>query len=282
MYEFIEYTKEDHIATIRLNRPEKMNALHPDMMVEMMQALEDVEKDDDIHVIVITGSTGSHGPSFCAGDDLTYMAYLREDPKRLEAHYKKYGMELNNMLITLWNGLEFNRKPVIAAVDGWALAGGCEMMVACDIIIASERAKMGFPEVFLGGFPGSGGPIRTARMVLGGAHKAKELCWLGDPIDANEALRIGLVNKVVPADKLEEEVQEFAKKIASRQPRGVQGVKYIINKSMELSIPAAMEFLTTYERKGTRREIGFSEELTEAVQAYRARFAKKKMEKVPV
>ena len=178
-----------HIAIIKINRPEVLNALNKEIMTELSQALDIVSTDDGIKVIVITG-TGER--SFCAGADIRYVVNV--DP--LEA--ERYATFVH----TLLNKIENLQKPVIAAINGYALGGGCELALACDIRIASSNAKIGQTEVTIGIPPGWGGTQRLLRIV--GPAKAKELIYTGKMITAEEAERIGLVNKVVSLTAEEE------------------------------------------------------------------------------
>jgi 3-hydroxypropionyl-coenzyme A dehydratase len=178
-----------HIAIIKINRPEVLNALNKEIMTELSQVLDIVSTDDGIKVIVITG-TGER--SFCAGADIRYVVNV--DP--LEA--ERYATFVH----TLLNKIENLQKPVIAAINGYALGGGCELALACDIRIASSNAKIGQTEVTIGIPPGWGGTQRLLRIV--GPAKAKELIYTGKMITAEEAARIGLVNKVVSLTAEEE------------------------------------------------------------------------------
>jgi len=236
-YENIIFEKEENIAIITFNRPEAMNALNNQTRAEFGQAIEDVATDDEIKVLILTGS----GKAFVAGSDIKEFnkttPYAAHNIKRLGEMVEKL------------------EKPVIAAVNGFCLGGGCEIAMGCDIIIASEKAKFGQPEINLGIIPGGGGTQRLPRIV--GAHKAKELIFTGDIIDANEAERIGLVNKVVPLDELEEAVQTIAKKIASKSPVAMKLAKTTINRGMQTSLESGLAYeremyslsLTTEDKK---------------------------------
>jgi 3-hydroxypropionyl-coenzyme A dehydratase len=178
------------IAIIRINRPEVLNALNKEIMTELSQAIDIVSTDDGIKVIVITG-TGER--SFCAGADIRYVVNV--DPIEAERYA--------TFIHTLLNKIENLQKPVIAAINGYALGGGCELALACDIRIASSNAKIGQTEVTIGIPPGWGGTQRLLRIV--GPAKAKELIYTGKMMTAEEAERIGLVNKVVSLTAEEEE-----------------------------------------------------------------------------
>jgi len=214
--------KEDGIATITFNRPDALNALNNETRLEFRNAMSDIQKDDDIKVVIVTGA----GRAFIAGSDIKEL----KNTTPLEAHnITRLGEIIENL-----------EKPVIAAVNGFALGGGCEIAMACDIIIASEKAKFGQPEINIGVIPGGGGTQRLQRIV--GVHKAKELVFTGDIIDAKEAERIGFVNKVVPADKLETIVKEIAKKIAGKSSAAIKLAKAAINRGMRTNLETGLEY----------------------------------------
>lgn len=189
--------KDNNIGILSINRPEALNALNSSVLEELDKAIDMIQKDDDIHVVILTGE----GRAFVAGADIKEM----KDMTSIEAReFAEKGMKI-------FRKMELMEKPVIAAINGFALGGGCELAMCCDIRLASEKAKMGQPEVGLGITPGFAGTQRLARLV--GLGKAKELIFTAITIDANEAYRIGLVNKVVPADELMNEAMEMAKLI---------------------------------------------------------------------
>ncbi len=206
---------EDRIAVLKINRPEVMNAMNPETILEFEQALHDLNDNLDVRVIIVTGE----GKSFVSGSDISELAKMDSIKAR---EYSQFGKRVLNYL-------ENMEKPVIAAINGYALGSGCELALACDIRIASERAKFGQPEVKLGLIPGHAGTQRLARIV--GLGKAKELIFTGDLINANEAKEIGLVNKVVPQDNLLDEAKGLAKKILSGGPIAMRLAKSAINKS---------------------------------------------------
>ncbi|MEM4587792.1 MAG: enoyl-CoA hydratase-related protein [Candidatus Jordarchaeales archaeon] len=244
-YKNIILRKEGRIARIILNRPDKLNALNPELIEELGKAIEEVKSDKDIRVLVITGS----GKAFSAGADVGAMVEatpLQAKEASLRGH-KVFRM------------LEELDIPVIAAINGYALGGGCELALACDIRIASEKAWLGQPEINLGIIPGWGGCLRLPKLV--GAAKAMELILTGDRISAQEALQIGLVNKVVPEDKLEEAVKELADKLANKPPIAVKLAKKVIRKGLECSLDAGIEtensafslcFATQDQKEGMR------------------------------
>lgn len=226
-YKNIEVKIEKGIATITINRPKALNALNTETLEELKNVLEVLQNDDGVKVIVITGAGEK---AFVAGADISEM----KDMSVFDA--KKFA-ELGQKV---FRKIELMKKPVIAAVNGYALGGGCELALACDIRIASRNAKFGQPEVGLGIIPGFGGTQRLPRIV--GVSKAKELIYTGDMIDAEEALRIGLISKVVEQDKLLEEAYGIAKKIMSKGLVAVSLAKEAINKSLEVDIDSGMEY----------------------------------------
>ena len=216
----VEVTKKNNIAVITMNRPEALNALNKAVFAEFEAALDDVEKDNDVYVVIITGA----GRAFIAGADIGEMAPMNV------AEGLAFS-ELGNRILLRVDLME---KPTIAAVNGFALGGGCEMALACDIRLASEKAKFGQPEVGLGIIPGFGGTQRLARLV--GKGIAKELIYTADTIDANRALEIGMVNHVVPADQLMDEAMKLANKIAKGPLNCYSSSKLIMNKSFETNL----------------------------------------------
>jgi len=212
------YEKRDGIATITINRPATLNVLNGETILEISSRLEEAKKDENVKVIVITGAGEK---AFCAGLDLKTV----KDVNVVRAvETSKIGQKL-----TL--AVEELEKPVIAAINGYALGGGLELAMACDIRIASENARVGQPEVNVGLLPGWGGTQRLPRLV--GKGIAKELTFTGKMIDAKTAERIGLVNTVVPPEKLQSTVEELAKEIMSKPPIAIKLVKELINNSIE-------------------------------------------------
>ncbi len=222
-------SREGAIVTITLNRPDKLNALNAQLLTELFAVLSELRKDSSCLCAVITGSGEK---AFAAGADIEAMSQMTA------AEALKFG-ELGQSVNHLIEALPF---PVIAAVNGFALGGGCEVALACDFIYASERAKFGQPEVNLGIIPGFGGTQRLARRV--GTALARELCYTGDIIDASEALRTGLANKVFPAAELLQKAQETAKKIASKGPIAVRACKRVILKGEDVNLTTATELET--------------------------------------
>ncbi|KGG80734.1 crotonase [Caloranaerobacter azorensis H53214] len=240
-YENLLLKKEGNICILTINRPKALNALNSKVLEELSDAVDQIENDKDIHVVIITGE----GKAFVAGADILEMKDMTSETAR---KFAKQGLEV-------FRKIELMEKVVIAAVNGFALGGGCELAMCCDIRIASEKAKFGQPEVGLGITPGFAGTQRLSRLV--GIAKAKELIFTGDMIDANEAERIGLVNKVVKADELMNTAIELAKKIASKGQIAVKYSKIAINRGFETDIETGMEIernlfslcFATYDQK---------------------------------
>jgi enoyl-CoA hydratase len=230
--------KKESIGIIKINRPNNLNALNKDTIIELTKAVEELEKDKSIKVVILTGE----GKAFIAGADIKQM----RDMNPSEA--KKFAEMGHNLLMNI----EKSRLPFIAAVNGYALGGGCEVMMACDICIAAASAKIGQPEINLGIHPGFGGTQRLPRLV--GRMKAKELLLTGDNIDANEAHRIGLVNMVVPDDKIMEEAERIANKIASKSTVQTDFIKSLVNKGMEVDLKKACELEISYFSKSFQTE----------------------------
>ncbi len=212
------YEKNEGIAAITINRPDALNALNLETILELSNSLEDAEKDESIRAIIITGAGDR---AFSAGADLRMMKGA--SPVR--------GAELSGIGQSLTNQVEACSKPVIAAINGYALGGGIELAMACDIRIASETAQIGQPEINVGLIPGWGGTQRLPRLV--GKGIAKELIFTGKRIDARTAEHYGLVNMVVPPDQLQTKVKELAVELASKPPIAIRFVKRLVNDSTE-------------------------------------------------
>lgn len=219
--------KEGSIATVTINRPKALNALNSETLVELNSVLDILEEDESIYAVILTGSGEK---AFVAGADITEMKDLSVQE----------GRKFSNLGNRVFRRLETLEKPVIAAVGGFALGGGCELALSCDIRIASEKAKFGQPEVGLGITPGFGGTQRLARVV--GLGMAKEMIYTGKVIKAEEALRIGLVNRIVPPESLMEEAKTLALTIAKQAPIAVKLSKAAINRGMQMDIDTAITF----------------------------------------
>ncbi|MCL5290317.1 MAG: enoyl-CoA hydratase-related protein [Firmicutes bacterium] len=238
---------EDGVTVIKFNRPENKNAMSQEMMADISRAIREVAEDSGTRVVVLTGGT----EVFSAGGDVRQMEIM--NPVYVaQSFYKEFGRECYDRIDNL-------NKPVIAAVSGFALGGGTEMALACDLAVASETAVFGLPEIKLGIIPGAGGTQRLPRMI--GKRKAKEMIFTGDTIDAQTAERLGLVNKVVPVESLMEETMKLARKIASKGAIALMMAKSAINQGMEVDLSTgsliearnfAILFATEDQKEGMR------------------------------
>ena len=222
------YENQDGIALITMNRPKALNALNRETLDELNQLADMLAKDSSVQVVILTGSGDK---AFVAGADIAQMQSMTAMEGR---NFGKLGQ-------AVFNKLENLPQPVIAAVNGFALGGGCELAMACDIRIASEKAKFGLPEVTLGITPGFAGTQRLPRLV--GKGRAKQLLYTGDVIDAQEAYRIGLVNVVAPAEELMATAKAMAQKIQSRAAVAVQLCKAAVNEGLDTDLETG----TAYE-----------------------------------
>jgi enoyl-CoA hydratase len=214
----VERDEARKVALVRLNRPKQLNALNGQVMDALCEALESLDRDEGVRAIVVTGSDRA----FAAGADIGEMAGAT--PMDM----------LRTNRIAQWDRVRRITKPVIAAVSGWCLGGGCELAMALDMIIASESAKFGQPEIKIGVMPGAGGSQRLPRAI--GKSKAMEMIMLGEPITAAEAERIGLVSRVVPDEVLVEDALGLAAEIAKRAPLAVRLAKESVNAAYEMSL----------------------------------------------
>ena len=224
-YKFIAVEHKERVALLTLNRPKQLNALNPELMQELGQALQAADADTGIGAIVITGNE----KAFAAGADIGVM----KDYNYMDAF-------LGDYITRDWEHIRRVRKPVIAAVAGYALGGGCELALMCDIVIAAENARFGQPEINLGVMPGAGGTQRLPRAV--GKAKAMDMCLTARMMDATEAERAGLVSRVVPAEKLMEEALAVAAKIAGYSAPVVMMLKESINRAYETALSEGILF----------------------------------------
>jgi enoyl-CoA hydratase len=224
-FETIKVSMDGAIATVVIDREAALNALSGMVISELTSAVGELEMSSDIRVVILTGAGDK---AFVAGADISEMVEMT--PRQAQAFAEMGGV--------LGNSIETSEKPYIAAVNGFALGGGCELALACDFIHASENAKLGQPEVKLGVIPGFGGTQRLARRV--GIAKAKELCMTGDQIGAAEALRIGLVDAVWPHAELMTKVRELAGRIAANGPLAVSECKRLIHQGQSTTLEAAL------------------------------------------
>jgi len=224
-YETIIVEVEDHVATIKLHRPDAMNALNGQLLEELAQALKEADKNDKVRCIILTGSE----KAFAAGADIKEMS----EKSFVEVYTSDmFGDEIEIMLRV--------RKPIIAAVSGYALGGGCELAMMCDFIICSDTAKFGQPEINLGVIAGIGGSQRLTRFV--GKSKSMDMHLTGRFMDAEEAERSGLVSRVVPCKKLMEEARGAADKIAEKSQIATMAAKEAVNRSYETTLREGLLF----------------------------------------
>ena len=228
MYEYLLFEKEDNgIGTLTINKERAMNTLSLETLIELKEFTENELVNSDLRVLIITGAGGK---AFVAGADIAQMKDMTKD------EFEGYC----NLGHSAFNALQQAPFPVIAAVNGYALGGGCELALACDMRIASENAKVGFPETKLGLFPCWGGSQRVTRLM--GLGRAKELIFTGAMISAQEALEIGLVDKVVAKDGLMDEVNKIAGLIAANSPLAVGYAKKVINSGSEMELPDGLAY----------------------------------------
>jgi len=217
-------TREDKIGIVQLNRPNLLNALSFGLMSELVSGLEELDRDEAVRVIILTGSERA----FAAGADLTEL--FKATPVELALGRR----------FELWDRIKRISKPIIAAVNGYCLGGGNELAMNCDIILASETAMFGQPEINVGIIPGAGGTQRLPRTV--GKYKAMEMILTGRSISAEEAYRLGLVNRVVPAESLMDEAKKLAADITSKPPISIRSAKEAILKAHDTTVEVGLEF----------------------------------------
>jgi enoyl-CoA hydratase len=220
-YENILFEKEGAVGVLKINRPKSLNALNPATLRDIAACLEEVHQDQSIRCLVVTGEGDR---AFIAGADISAMVSM----SALE------GKLFSALGLSVLRKLEELPIPVIAAVNGFALGGGTEFALACDLIIAADKAKFGQPEINLGVIPGFGGTQRLARRL--GLPRARELIYSGDMIDAETGFRYGLVNKVVPAAELMSEVKAMANKLAAKPPIAIRQAKAAINAGIDMDL----------------------------------------------
>jgi len=248
----IIFEKKDRIAKITLNRPQALNAMDPKTYAEIYDAIQDIEADREIRVVIITGT----GRAFCSGADLKAiqpsLAKASSTVEFLEGCHKAL------------NAVDNCSKPVIAAVNGLALAGGLELVEACDIVIVAETARLGDQHASRGLVPGGGGTQRLIRQMH--FRKAMELLLTGDWISAREAEAYGLVNKVVPDDKLQEAANEMAEKLAKRSPMASKTIKMLAKRGIETDLSTALKM----EIAGVAQHF-FTDDAREGIQSFMER-----------
>jgi enoyl-CoA hydratase len=244
-YEYVVVAKDAAIAVVTMNRPQQLNALSFGLVKDLSLAMQELDQNDDVRVIILTGGE----KVFAAGADIKEMAALGpfDEPVQQRLAYR--------------DRINLISKPVIAAVSGFALGGGCELAMSCDIIIASENARFGQPEINLGIIPGSGGTQRLTHLL--GKHKAMELILTGDFLSAVDAERLGLVNRVVPGELVLEEAKSVARKIAAKPVLALRAAKQAVLKAANAPLDEGLDF----ERKSFYLLLS-SEDRREAMTAF--------------
>jgi enoyl-CoA hydratase len=226
-YRTILYKKESGVGTVCINRPQALNALNSEVFHDLYEVFNEINTDNEVKVIIITGAGDK---AFVAGTDITEMK------SRSSLEIRSFAMAARKANEAVYN----LGKPVIAAISGFALGGGLELAMACDLRVCSENAKFGQPEINLGIIPGGGGTQRLTRLV--GMTKAKELIFTGDMIDAQTALGIGFVNKVVPNGKVMDEAKALAQKILGKGAVALRMAKTVINNGANMDLNSALDF----------------------------------------
>lgn len=250
-YETVKEEREESILWVILNRPHRLNAFNDVLMEELADALDTAEKDPSVKCVVITGEGDR---AFSAGADVTM--FPKATPVKAE--------EFSRMGQMVFGKIEEMSKPVIAAINGFALGGGLELALACDFRIAAEHAELGNPEINLGLIPGWGGTQRLVRIV--GLAKAKEMVMLGIRVKAEEALKIGLVHKVVHYEKLRDETRDLAKKLSEGPPVALKYAKYALNFGTQVPLEAGLRI-----ESGLMALTFSTEDLKEGVEAFMSR-----------
>jgi enoyl-CoA hydratase len=226
-HEYIEVSERYGLGFIELNRPKVLNAINRPMVSEIVEAFEELDRNDNVNVIILSGK----GRAFAAGADIDEMS---EDGA--------IDLELLNQF-TEWDRLAWIKKPIIGAVQGFALGGGFELALCCDMLFAAEDASFGFPEVNLGVMPGAGGTQRLTKLI--GKSRAMEWLLSGDRFTAAQALEWGVINRSVAPELLMEETEKFAKKLAAKPPLSIRLIKESVHKAVDYSLYEGMQ----YERK---------------------------------
>ncbi len=226
-YILVEPQYEKHVALVRLNRPKAMNALKPELMQELSETLKELDNNDEVRCIVLTGNE----KAFAAGADIKNMA----DKNPVDM--------LKDDQFSTWDQIYKTKKPIVAAVSGFALGGGCELSMSCDMIVASESAKFGQPEIKIGVMPGAGGTQRLTRAV--GKARAMEMVLTGKFISADEAKDAGLINKVTPVEVYLKEAVKLAQEVAQNSPIALEVAKSSVNNAFETGLQDGLY----YERK---------------------------------
>ncbi|BFH66839.1 MAG: enoyl-CoA hydratase-related protein [Paenibacillus dendritiformis] len=221
---YVNVSADGTVGVLALNRPDVLNALNRELMQELVAELERMDRDDAVKAIVVTGND----QAFAAGADIKEMA----DDSAVSLLMKRQ--------FDVWDRIGGIAKPIIAAVSGHVLGGGCELMMSCDLVVASDTARFGQPEIRLGVMPGAGGTQRLTRAL--GLRKAMELLLTGDTMPADEALRRGLINKVAPVELYLEEALKLARRIAAQPPLAVRLIKQAVRKAQDLPLAEGLDY----------------------------------------
>jgi enoyl-CoA hydratase len=245
--EQVLYEEDDGVAVVTLNREEKLNAMNTQIVRRLTELFDWIDRADHIRSAVLTG----RGRAFVAGAD------IGEYSEQSFTEFSEYQARGRRM----YEGIEFNRKPFIAAVNGLALGGGFELVLACDLVVASREAEMGLPEIRLGLLPGGGGTQKLARII--GRNRAKEFLMTGRNMTAEEAYRLGVVNKVVEPDVLLEEALDLGQQLARRAPYAVREAKRLVNQGVESHIDVALSF-----EQATLSNLYQTEDAKEGIRAF--------------
>ena len=224
-YETIIVSKEGAVGVITLNRPQAMNALSTKLVTELISALNEFEKDDDVRCLVIAGSERA----FSAGADIKEMSQMTAVQMTMTGHF-----------FPLWDKVGHYPKPIVGALSGFVLGGGLELAMSLDVLVASETTQLGQPEIDIGVMPGGGGTQRLTRAV--GKYKAMEMILTGKRIGAEEAKALGLVTRVVPKEAYLEEAKKVANEIASKSPVAIRLAKMAVNKAFEMGLGEGIDF----------------------------------------
>ncbi len=254
-YETIILDRKDAIGYLTLNRPERANTISFQLMIDVVNAMEEVEKDPAYRVVIVTGAGGRH---FCGGADLRDFAERARERATSGGERQKGSGDFVSPRRDLFSALEESRVPIIAAINGAAMGGGCEIALACDIRVIADTASIGLPEIRFGALPAGGGTQRLPRLV--GSGIAKEMIFSGLPYTAHEAFRVGLVNKVVPAAELIPECEKVASVYIERAAYALKTAKQLINRGVELPLKDGLllerkmiaEMATPEERKAAQ------------------------------
>ncbi len=250
---WIDYGKEEGVATIQLNRPRAFNALHKEMIDELFFLLKEAAEDQEVKALILTGA----GRAFCFGADIGEFNH-RQDPEQAGSNHALVLLEKVQEIVRLLSTLP---KPTLAAINGFATGLGLDLALACDLRIASQRAKLAEAYISMGLVPDGGGTFFLPRLI--GLGRAAELIFLGEPLSATEAERIGLINRVVPNDQLEASAREWANKLAKGPSLGIRFAKEALHKGLQGNLLAALQTEASFQKICLA-----SEDHREAVQAF--------------